>query len=366
MQLSHLRPALLSLIIATLFAGSALAQPEGTSTAPAELRLHHFPNRDSFRVQGLAWFNENSPQLWRMPVREMNSLPKGVQNRSRCPSGARIVFRSNTTKLAIRLESSDSAAVKAVDAFIDGQPGESSFTRRTDQQAELLLFDHQKAAAKDITIYLPHGQEVIVTALGLDSGATIEPVQHTFARPLPVVYYGSSVCQGSGAVHPGQTYPAILSRELNLDFINLGFGGAGKAEPNVVALVNSIHASGYVFDLGKSYGDQDATAFRNMLQTVRASHPETPIVVITPITSIKETNERDYSKRSVHTRTVMRDPVNELIQAGDKRLFLVEGEDLLGFQDHALLSKDGVHPSDTGYALIASRLAPTLKSALGL
>ena len=38
--------------------------------------------------------------------------------------------------------------------------------------------------------------------------------------------------------------------------------------------------------------------------------------------------------------------LNELIKAGDKRLFLVEGEDLIGFKEHQALSKDGIHPSD--------------------
>jgi lysophospholipase L1-like esterase len=62
----------------------------------------------------------------------------------------------------------------------------------------------------------------------------------------------------------------------------------------------------------------------------------------------------------------MRDPVNELIRAGDKQLFLVEGEDLIGFQEHALLSNDGVHPSDRGYGVIAKKLSPLIKQAIGL
>jgi len=200
----------------------------------------------------------------------------------------------------------------------------------------------------------------------VDQQARFNKPQHAFAKSLPVVFYGSSVCQGSGAVHAGETYEAILCRKLNLDFVNLGFGGAGKAEANVVDLVNYIPACCYVFDLGKSYGAQDATAFKAMLQNVRRSHPSTPIIAITPITSAKEVQEPSYSERSIHTRTVMREPVNELIKAGDTRLFLVEGEELLGFKEHDALSKDGVHPSDQGYGIIAAKLAPVLRKALGL
>jgi len=62
----------------------------------------------------------------------------------------------------------------------------------------------------------------------------------------------------------------------------------------------------------------------------------------------------------------MREQMNELIKAGDKLLFLVEGEDLIGFKEHAALSRDGVHPSDQGYGIIAKKLSPLIKQALGL
>ena len=42
------------------------------------------------------------------------------------------------------------------------------------------------------------------------------------ARPyrdiLPVAFYGSSIVHGTAAGRPGLIYPAISSRELNLDF----------------------------------------------------------------------------------------------------------------------------------------------------
>jgi lysophospholipase L1-like esterase len=153
---------------------------------------------------------------------------------------------------------------------------------------------------------------------------------------------------------------------LNLDFVNLGFGGAGKAEANVVDLVSSIPACCYVFDLGKSYGTQHATAFKAMLHTVRRRHPDVPIVAMTPITSTREVKDPSYSELSASTRRIMRNSVNELIKAGEKQLFLVEGEDLIGFKEHDALSRDGVHPSDRGYEIIATKLRPVIIKALGL
>jgi hypothetical protein len=179
-----------------------------------------------------------------------------------------------------------------------------------------------------------------------------------------IVFYGSSVCQGTGSAKPGMSYEAILCRNLNYDFINLGFGGAGKAEPAVVDLVNSVPACCYVLDLGKSYGSQDAVPFRNMIVALRHSHPDTPIICMTPITSSAEVHSPSYSARSLHDRDVMREPTNALIQAGDKKLYLLEGADLLGFADHDGLSRDGVHPCEYGYAIIAERLLPAFKEAV--
>jgi lysophospholipase L1-like esterase len=45
---------------------------------------------------------------------------------------------------------------------------------------------------------------------------------------------------------------------------------------------------------------------------------------------------------------------------------MVEGRDLLGFDDHDGLSRDGVHPSDHGFSVIADRLLPVLQRALAV
>jgi lysophospholipase L1-like esterase len=365
MRLGLMQTVVPSLLALLLIAAGACGQ-ETVARTNAEFQWLAFPDSARFKVLGIHWFDENNPKLWRMPTREMDSLPNGVQNRSKFPSGGRIVTRCTTTRLAMRATSVSGSGLKAFDVYVNGQPCKSKVSDKNGAESEMVLFEGADDREKEIVIYLPHLQEVVVQAIGVDRETRFTAPEHRYARPLPVVFYGSSVCQGSGAVHPGQTYESILCRELNLDFVNLGFGGAGKAEANVVALVNAIPACCYVFDLGKSYGAQDATAFKAMLQTIRRSHPDTPLIAMTPITSIKEIKEASYSERSIHTRAVMREPVNELIQAGDKRILLVEGEDLLGFKEHDALSKDGVHPSEQGYRIIAAKLAPVLKKALGL
>ena len=67
----------LAVIFSTLFI-SARVNGQAAST-PANTGFHWlaFPDIAKFKVLGLHWFDQNSPKLWRMPAREMNSLPKG-------------------------------------------------------------------------------------------------------------------------------------------------------------------------------------------------------------------------------------------------------------------------------------------------
>jgi hypothetical protein len=323
-----------------------------------------FPDSAKFKVLGLYWFEENQPKLWRVPKGQFDSLPSGVRRQSRHPTGGRILLKCDTTKLGLKVLPMNKGSLKGFDVYINGRFYKSAAAEEPKVEAELVLFTDLDRKEREIVIYLPYHQEVLIKGIGVDEDAKFSAPEHQFAGPLPMVFYGSSVCQGSGALKPGMTYEAILGRELNVDFINLGFGGAGKAEGNVVQLVNSIPACCYVFDLGKSYGMQDLTAFKKMLETVRKSHPKTPLICMTPITSSREVFSESYSSRSVHTRTVMRDAVTEFTKSGEKNVWLLEGTDLLGFAEHDGLSRDGVHPTDYGYSLIAKKLLPILKQAL--
>jgi hypothetical protein len=325
-----------------------------------------FPDTAKFKVLGLWWFDENKSNLWRMPKSQFDSLPKGVRARARCPSGGRILLKCDTSQLGLKVLPQNKGALKGFDVYVNGRFLRSAVAEEPKVETEVVLFTDLDRKEKDIVIYLPYHQGILIRGIGVDKDTRFSAPEHHFAGPQPVVFYGSSVCQGNGALKPGMTYPAKLCRDLNLDFVNLGFGGAGKAEPNVVDLVNSIPASCYIFDLGKSYGMQDATAFRKMLETVRKSHPQTPLICLTPITSAREVYSQAYADRSRHTRDVMRQAVNEFVQSGGKGIVLLEGTNLLGFTEHDGLSRDGVHPTDYGYSIIASKLLPVVKKALEL
>lgn len=358
---SHLALLLAWALVLPSFAAQDRASANPPA-APATLRgpVEWIPFPDPrLEVRGLPWFAENSPDLWRLPKSAQGRVPKGVWTRALAPDGGRIRFSAATSQLAIRVQVVQSQKKLAYfDAYIDaefagtgGSPGPKT--------AELVLFADRDRRAKNITIYLPNTSEVRVLAVAVDRGARLGPPP-AFARPEPLICYGSSVLQGTGSAHPSKTYPAVLARRLNLDFVNLGFGGAGKAEPAVVELVNRPQACGFLFDLGKSYGAQPPEPYARMLADIRAKHPTVPIFCVTPIYSTKEATEPGYLERSENLRTLMRGAALARQQSGDRNTYVVEGLELFGAPDKDLFN-DPLHPNDGGNERMGERLVPIVK-----
>ena len=272
----------------------------------ATMRWTPFPF-DPLECSGLPWLDENLPDLWRLPRRLASSLPDGVQRRFQSPAGARLRLRCDTSELRLRARCAPECSATGLDVYIDGRfwgaapvPGGA--------EGEVVCFAGASREPKEITAYLPVRHELQIAAFGIDSNAECGKPE-SFARDRPFVLYGSSIAQGIGAEPPGMSYASILGRSMNTDHVNLGFGGAGKAEAEVVTLVTEIDACCYLLDLGKSYGRQTAEAYATMLATLRRAHPGTPVVCITPVFSSLEFYDDQFVDLSHHTRTVVRESV---------------------------------------------------------
>jgi hypothetical protein len=304
---------------------------------------------DRIEVRGLAWWDENNPHLWRLPGRCLDDMPKGVQTQARFPAGARISLMSDTGELCLRVSGVSNESKLGLDVYVDGRYLQTS-TLPPAGQEDVTCFKGLDQEMKSVEVHLPYRRSLQVNSVGVGDGSSFGELK---SDGPPLVLYGSSVAQGVGATRSGMSYLAIMSRALGMDYINLGFGGAGKAESEVVELVSETEASVLLFDLGKSYGLQSGEVFYEMLKILRTRHPNVPMVCLTPIYSTRERRESEYRDLSEHTRSVMRDAVASRVADGEKDIVLVEGLELLGEPDADGLSADGVHPNELGFADIA-------------
>ena len=343
----------------------------GGPVPPPAMNWIDFPD-DRFTVNGLAWWNETRPKLQRFPDRMKERLPESVWGLSLSPSGGRIRFATDASSLALRLHyprlnhmnNMPRVGQLGVDVWVNGQYWRPVFPAGDDGDLEAAAFEDLPVERREICMYLGLYAPVEVLAIGLSEGATIEPPS-PFALEPPVVYYGSSITQGGCASRAGNAYQAIVSRRLNLDFINLGFSGSGRGEPEVADAVAEVGACCFVMDWAQNCRTMEEFTERYdlFIETIRRAHPDTPIVCVTPIFSTSEVwggNAKNEAMRE-HVRGV----VSARRDAGDEGIVLVEGFDMLGPDDRDGLV-DASHPNDVGFISMAAGIEPALRQVLGL
>ena len=306
-----------------LYVTLALCITPGIIQAQEEIRWIEFPD-SMFEVNGLPWFNENSPDLYRLPKRLENVVRPPVWGLAKSPSGGRIRFSSDCSTLGIQLEYPQLSGMRNMHTF--GQSGVDLYTNGIyfgtaihdkELEAEHFYFKDAPVEKREFVLYLPLYNGVKIKAIGVNPEAVIEKAR-PFALPKPVVYYGTSITQGGCASRSGMSYQAILSRRLNLDFVNLGFSGNGKGEKELAQAVAEIDASCFVLDFMANNKDAESLAevYEPFVRIVREKHPEKPIVLVTRIYATAESRSQESRLKIEAKKDVIRDTAAKLIAEG--------------------------------------------------
>lgn len=212
---------------------------------------------------------------------------------------------------------------------------------------------------KEITINFPIYNEVSSVEIGLRKGSSLD--RHTpYKIQKPVVFYGSSITHGMCASRPGLNYENILSRRFDMNYINLGFGGACKAEQAIVDYIAGLEMSAFVCDYDHNAPDPEylMKTHRNVYETVRAAQPDLPIILVTkPDFKFERFDE-------AQRRAIVMDTYSYGIKNGDKNLYFVDGAAFFAGTDRCDCTMDDCHPTDLGFSLMAKNIGDTLKYIL--
>ena len=70
------------------------------------ITVGHEPN---IKINGLAWIDENNGLYYRLPVREKKNITDLAWLTSKCPSGARVRFKTDSTKGVLESQGNQAA-----------------------------------------------------------------------------------------------------------------------------------------------------------------------------------------------------------------------------------------------------------------
>ena len=210
-------------------------------------------------------------------------------------------------------------------------------------------------AMRDYTVYLPLYNGVNYLQIGVSPDAKFEtPTPHKIKKPI--VFYGSSITQGACASRTSNCYTAMLCRAVDAPMINLGFSGNAKGEPKMAELISGLDMSVFVYDY--DHNAPDAVHLKKthepFFKIIRAAHPELPIIMIS----------RFYGATDERTSAI-RQTYENAVKNGDKKVWFIDGRDLVKDVDSSYITVDGCHPNDIGFYHMYKNTLPVLKEALG-
>ena len=219
---------------------------------------------------------------------------------------------------------------------------------------------------KEVTVYFPLGANLRNVYVGLREGSVIEKASD-YKYTAPVVFYGSSIVHGGG-LRPSSPYTAVLSRRLDTDFLNLGFGGGALAEKAIIEYCAGLEMSAFVYDY-----DHNAPTLEHLEKThyagyklFREKQPTTPVIFA---------SRPDYWTRN-YTLEYYTVEANEkrraLIEAnylraraeGDENVYFVDGSKMFPEALRDDCTSDGCHPNDLGYHYMANAFEEVLRPIL--
>jgi len=343
-----------------------------------EKRLEwHSPKESPFAVYGFAWFL--SERIYRrIPKDPPCPVSEGVEYLANNTAGGQIRFRTDSIRLGVRVVLPDSSNMphmpatgqSGFDCYI-GPSGRLKYCCTASPELgktsyERIFFDLPGSKKnREITLYFPLYQGVNEIFVGLEPGCRVS-APGSFPVKGRVIAYGTSITQGGCACRPGMAYTNILSRKLGVEFINLGFSGNGRGEPEVARIIAGItDPACYILDYEANTGgiESYSRTLPEFIRILRETHASVPILVIPrPPIAVEQFDSAALLSR-FERRDFARDLVARLASAGDSAIFFHDCDSLLGRWKYEC-TVDGGHPTDLGFMLMADSLVPVLKKIL--
>lgn len=299
------------------------------------------------------------------------AIPRSVRFLATQSAGLAISFKTNSSKISAKWCTSPHAAAANMTGI--AYEGMDLYIKRGDRWqyagvarpaahdcSEVLIVENMAPGEKTCLLFLPTYDETISLSIGIDAGSKIAPGVNPFRKKILI--YGSSIVQGASASRPGLAYPAKLSRETGYNFINLGFSGNGKMEPEVADMIASMYMDAVILDCVPNPTPEEVLVrTATLVNTIRKYHPKIPIIAIQSVAREKGNFDTTIAERVALKNRYFKLEIEKL-QQHDSNLYFISADGLLGDDQEG--TTDGIHPNDLGFDRMLEKIRPMILKIL--
>ena len=289
--------------------------------------------------------------------------------------GARLRFKTDAENIRVHLIYSDkhisTSARKPIGVYlIDGKSNPkwtfTTKTRKTVRPVEKVDVKMPVSNDKKLHTYeiiMPYGDSVDVAGISVNETAKFSIPQ---ARPkVRCAIYGDSVAQGFTAISIAGTYAFRLIQKKNWQLINLGIGGR-SSNPNDGIILGKIKSDLLIVLMGVNdwQGGRPVFAYekcmKGFINNFRKLQKNTPIYFITPLWVSGTWKPKRTKSKLADYRQALAEIVKE---SNDPNIKVIDGSKLID-HDKKYFDRVAVHPNDTGFKMMAERLAKKINIKL--
>jgi lysophospholipase L1-like esterase len=323
-------------------------------------------------IEGRGWTDIESP-FDRLPARAKGKVPDSVWGLSKHSAGLCVRFRTDSPSIYLKMDllsnnlampHMPATGVSGFDLYMRTGKDRWQWIKQampSAQHVEGELVSGLAPGLHEYVGYLPLYNGVTKLSIGTVSGMKFEAV--TPDKRKPIVFYGTSICQGACASRPGIAYTAIVGRMLGQPVINLGFSGSGRMDGGVVDLLAELDPSIFVIDC---LPNMDSALVKErtepLVRKLREARPSTPILLIEDRTFAQAPVIPAMAQGHRERRAELRAAYERLQAAGIPGLTYLMGDNLIGRDGEG--TTDGSHPNDLGMMRYAEALRPVLNRLL--
>jgi hypothetical protein len=320
----------------------------------------------SFDLYGI-WFDEKNNRFVRMDQDVAKQVSQGVDYLSKNTTGGRLRFSTDAKLIGVRATYDNFCRMSHM-AF----SGSSGFALLEERENECRIvrtfrpnyfdengfsqeFELKESKMCDYILHFPLYNNVTSLEIIVNEGAIVKNGRR-YRDIKPILYYGSSITQGGCASRSDNSYQGHISKWNNIDFINLGFSGNGKAEPIMVDYLASIDCSVFVCDY-----DHNATTLEELIERhyplykrYRSVKKDTPILFVTK-------PDFEYDSYAEKREATIRETYERAKAEGDNNVYFLAGRTFYGEKDRENCSVDSCHPNDLGFYYMAKKIYEKLQ-----